>query len=216
MLSVFKNQCVPYIIAYSAKVGVRLLLRTCRFEVQGLENFTSTAAQHPCILMLWHNRLVLVAEILNKFAPQFVYTAFISNSRDGKPLSLLAMSYKIGRVLRVPHNKRSQALKQMIHKLKNHREVILITPDGPRGPSYVVKPGVIIAAREASAKVVPFSWETDKSWQLNTWDKMLIPKPFSTIKIIFGESLAPPKENDKKLDEQAALFKSSLHALHVK
>lgn len=210
LLKTFKDSWLPYIVAYSAKIAVRLLLRTCRFEIHGLDNFLATAATSSCIVMFWHNRLVIVAEILIRFAPQFIYTAVISNSRDGKPLSLMALSYNAGRVLRVPHNARRRALSQIIHHLKDRREVVLITPDGPRGPCYVLKPGVVVAARESAAKVIPFSWESNRSWQLNTWDKMIIPKPFSTIKVVFGDSLAVPKEKEKKIDEEMAFFQSSL------
>lgn len=208
-----KDCWLPYFFAYTAKICVRVLLRTCRFEIHGLDHFIATAAQSPCILMLWHNRLVIVAEILSRFAPQFIYTAFVSNSRDGQSLSLLALSYKIGRVLRVPHNARPRALNQMIVRLKNHREIILITPDGPRGPCYVVKPGVVVAARETSAKVIPFSWEADRVWELSTWDKMMIPKPFSTIKITFGNSISIPKNKKSNLEKEIAFFQLSLQNL---
>lgn len=206
-----KDQWLPHLFAYSAKVVIRLLLLTCRYEVHGLDQFIKTAANFPCILMLWHNRLILVGEILNRFAPQFIYTAFVSNSRDGQPLSLMALSYKAGRVLRVSHNARRKALKEMISRLKKHKEVILITPDGPRGPRYILKPGVVMAARESSAKVVPFSWESDKFWQLNTWDQLRIPKPFSKITIFFGDFLTIPKQNQRKFEDEIALLQSALN-----
>ncbi|MBA3814982.1 MAG: lysophospholipid acyltransferase family protein [Parachlamydiaceae bacterium] len=205
-----KNKWLPPLFAYSAKIVIRLLLRTCRCEVQGLDHFVETAANSSCILMLWHDRLILVGEILNQFAPQFIYTAFISNSRDGKPLSLMALSYKAGRVLHVPHNARRKALKEMINHLKRKQEVIIITPDGPRGPRYVLKPGVVMAARESSAKVIPFSWESDRFWQLGTWDQLRIPKPFSKIKIIFGDPLTVPKQNQRKLEDEVASLQSAL------
>lgn len=212
-LLLLKNSLLPYLYAHTAKMAVRLLLWTCRFEVHGLEQFTATAMSSPCIVMLWHNRLIIVAEILARFAPQFIYTAIISNSRDGKPLSLMALSYKAGRVLRVPHNGRRKALNQIIQHLKSKREVIVMTPDGPRGPCYVVKPGVVVAAKETSAKVIPFSWEADHTWVLKTWDKMIIPKPFSRITVVFGDSLVVPKEKEIKIDEETALFQSSLFNL---
>jgi lysophospholipid acyltransferase (LPLAT)-like uncharacterized protein len=180
-----KRRWLPYFIAYAAKIGVRLILKTCKLKIQGLDHLTSTAKESPCILMLWHNRLVIVAEVLHAFAPQFIYTAFISKSRDGDPLALLAESYKSGRALRVPHNARHRALNEMITLLKAG-EIILITPDGPRGPRYAIKPGIVMAARQANAKIVPFSWYADDFWQLNTWDKMLVPKPFTTIHVTFG------------------------------
>lgn len=205
-----KNKWIPYALAYSAKFLIRLLLKTCRCEVHGVDQFSETANHSPCILMLWHNRLILVGEILNRFAPQFIYTAFVSKSRDGEPLSLMATSYKAGRVLRVPHNARHKALKEMIVHLKTQKEVILITPDGPRGPRYVLKPGVIMAAKESSAAAIPFSWESDRFWQLNTWDQLRIPKPFSKIKIVFGECLFASRQDNVSLEEEMKTFQSAL------
>lgn len=206
----FKNKLLPYCIAYTAKISLRILLRTCRIEIQGLEDFIAAASRSPCILMLWHNRLIILAEILNSAAPQFNYTAFISKSRDGDPLALLAKSYKKGKVLRVPHNARHRALSKMIDHLKEKQEVILITPDGPRGPRYIVKPGIVLAARESSAKIIPFSWSANRTWKLPTWDIMQIPKPFSKIKVIFGSALTLPQEQKQSLENEAIFLQDSL------
>lgn len=190
-----------------------MLLKTCRVKIQGLETFVKTAEKCPCILMLWHSRLVLVPEILNSHASQFIYTAFISKSRDGDPLAYLAESYAMGRTLRVPHNARHLALSQLISSIKNKGEIIIITPDGPRGPRQVVKPGIVLAAHETEANVFPFSWQAKKFWQLNTWDQMKIPKPFTTIKVIFGEPVILSKENSKNYEKDASFLKSILDAI---
>ncbi len=208
-----KRRYLPHIIAYTAKIGMRLILRTCRIKVHGLDQFVTTAAHAPCILMLWHNRLAAVPEVMHRFTSKLVFTAFISKSRDGEPLALLTNSYKIGRVLRVPHNARHHALGQMIQHLKARREIMIITPDGPRGPRYVVKPGVAIAAREADAKIVPFSWTAASAWQLKTWDKMLIPKPFTTVHITFGEAIALNKNADEDLAQQTDALRAALLAI---
>jgi len=213
LYSYLQRRWLPYFFAYTAKFGLHILLRTCRIEIQGLENLITAANQSPCILSLWHNRLAIVSEILNTFAPQFAYTAFVSKSRDGEPLALLAKSYKIGNALRVPHNARHRALGQMIASLKKRKEIILITPDGPRGPSYVVKPGVIVAARETEANVIPFSWEAEKTWRLNTWDKMMIPKPFTKLKVIFGPAVTFSKEMQQDLQQAASSLQASMQAL---
>lgn len=173
-------------LVYLAKAFLRLVLFTCRIEVQGIEGLTRTAANDRCILMLWHNRLTILPEILLKHAPQFIYCAFISNSRDGELLAILANSYKSGRTLRVPHNARHQALSQMIKQLKQNHEVMIMTPDGPRGPRYQVKPGVVMAAQESSAYIIPFSWSANRFWQLKSWDQLRFPKPFTRIQAVFG------------------------------
>lgn len=184
------QKALAYLFAYSSKLIIRILLWTCHLEVEGLSKFIDTASKNPSILVLWHNRLALMAEFLHRYAPLFVYTAFISKSKDGEALAILAESYKIGKVIRVAHNLRHQALKNAISLLKKNGEVLIITPDGPRGPRYQMKPGISVAAREASAFIIPFTWTSDRYWELKTWDKMRIPKPFSRILVSIGDPLA--------------------------
>ena len=90
-------------------------------------------------------------------------------------------------MIRVSHAARHQALKEVIDHLKATREIILFTPDGPRGPAQRVKPGVIMAAQASGAPIIPFSWEASRFWQFKTWDKFLLPKPFTTITVKLGE-----------------------------
>lgn len=210
-----KKKILPYIAAYSARALIRLLLFTCKINVKGIENMISQAGRSPCIVMLWHNRLIVLAEILSKYAPQFTYTAFISKSRDGDPLARYAESYRQGRALRVPHNGRHLALGSMISQLKlDKNNIILITPDGPRGPKYVMKPGIIMAAREAEAHITPFSWEADRFWELNTWDKMRIPKPFSTITVTFADPIAPSAIKEGSCEDAAKSLERMISKRH--
>lgn len=160
--------------------------------------------------MLWHSKLILISEILNSNAAQFIYTAFISKSRDGDPLACLAESYPSGRAMRVPHNARHHALSQMIHSIKEKGEIIIITPDGPRGPKHIVKPGVILAARETEAYIFPFSWKAQRYWQLKTWDQMKIPKPFTKIDVSFGNPVRLPKDHTYDYKKEAELLKDAL------
>jgi lysophospholipid acyltransferase (LPLAT)-like uncharacterized protein len=151
--------------------------------------------------MLWHNRLTIIAEILAPLARKFRFAAFISNSRDGEILSNFILSYPCASVIRVPHNARDKALKTMILTLRQGDLIVLITPDGPKGPVYKVKPGIVMAAKESNASVVPFTWESSHLIELKTWDKMRFPRPFSTIKAIFGE---PHRFADETTYEEGA------------
>lgn len=207
----FKKRYLSFLIAYGAKAGVNLLMRTCKVEIIGLDHFVSTASDHPCILMLWHNRMIALPDVLYKNVPQFNYTAFVSKSRDGEPLALIAESYRIGNALRVPHNAKHKALGQMISLLSKPGEVMLVTPDGPRGPRCEVKPGIVLAASKSAAKIVPFSWDGDRVWKLNTWDGMMIPKPFAKIRVTFGMPLS--LDQAPEINAEAARLKAALQVL---
>ena len=189
----WKKKYLSLPLAYFAKGLLHLLLRTCRIEVKGAEHLRSAAERGSCILMLWHNRLLMVANVLYHYAGDFKYRAIISNSRDGEPLAIFAESFAAAKVLRVAHQARREALHQMVACLQN-KEIVIITPDGPRGPRYTMKPGTAFAAAEAGACVVPFSWSADRFWQLKTWDGMMIPKPFSRIQAVFGPAVEVPAE----------------------
>jgi lysophospholipid acyltransferase (LPLAT)-like uncharacterized protein len=208
-----KRGLLSYSYAYVGKYLLRVLFWTCRTKIEGIERFVKHASEEKCILMLWHNRLSMVAEILNKHAPQFIYTAFISKSRDGEPLAILASSYKSGKTIRVPHNARHRALKQVIVSLKTHQEVIVITPDGPRGPRYQVKPGIALAAKETQATIVPFSWKADRYWELKTWDGLRFPKPFANIQVVLGEPIKANGEASFDLEALQSKLQSSLEIL---
>ncbi len=186
---------------------MRLLLFTCRFKLEGFDNFNRIASEKRCILMVWHNRLALVPEILTRFAPKHQYTAVISNSRDAEVLAILASSYG-GKTIRVPHNGRHQALRKMTQELQSGKEVIIITPDGPRGPPYQVKSGIVVAAKHSAAYIVPLSWTATRFWQLNTWDKMLIPKPFSTIRVTIGDGIQLNEELESESEATTLLQKA--------
>lgn len=186
---IFYKNFLPFFVARIGQGCIRFMLRTCSWEIKGLEDFKALAEKERCILMLWHNRLAMIPFILYKYAPHFVYAAFVSNSRDGELISAVVESYETGRTIRVSHHLRHKALREMIAHLKEKKEVIIITPDGPRGPRYEMKPGVALAAMETEAYVIPLEWSSNKMWEFKTWDKLRLPKPFSKITISFEPAL---------------------------
>ncbi len=204
----YSHYFIPRVLAYGGKALLKLLTFTCRIDVEGMDEFQRHAGRGNCILLLWHNRLMLVAAIFQKANPTLTYTAFISQSRDGEPLALFTNSHKNGRTIRVKHNAKHQALKEMIDRLKNSQEILMVTPDGPRGPRYQVKPGITMAAQETSAKIFPFSWSANRFWQLNSWDKMILPKPFAKIRVKIGSPLT--LNEGRSIEENSQLLEKAL------
>lgn len=189
-----------------------LLARTCSFKVKGAEAFAEIAEKEKSIIMLWHNRLTLVPYILSQFTPSLQYAALISASRDGEILSHVASAYKNGSTIRVSHLGRFQALQNLIRHIKEQDQIVLITPDGPRGPRYEIKPGIALAALETKAHVFPLNWEAKSYWELKTWDRLRLPKPFTTIDVTFHPSLCFKGEDGPQpsLEEVKVMLAKSL------
>lgn len=204
----FKRFILPYPMAYVVKYTLRLILWTCRVDVEGLENFIACSRNHRCVLSLWHNRLAIVPEVLKRFTSGLTFNAVISKSRDGEPLAILVNSYREGKTIRVAHDDRYGALRQVISSIKHGPDILVITPDGPRGPRYELKPGIVLAARATGAHVVPFSWTANTFWRLKTWDGFMLPKPFSTIRATFGAPVLLPA--GASIEESAILLKEAM------
>lgn len=172
---------------------LRLILKTCKIDTCGIAPFVQQAKNGPVLLMCWHNRLNLFAYAIEKWGNELNYAVVISNSGDGEILGAVVERHSNMKAIRVAHDARHQALRAILKSIKVENRVIAITPDGPRGPRYQSKPGAVIAAKNTAANVIAVSWSASKFWQLKSWDKMLIPKPFS--RIFFG--LSPSQQLSK-------------------
>ena len=73
---------------------------------------------------------------------------------------------------------------------------VAFTIDGPRGPRFVAKRGPVLLARMSGAAITPFYVAVEKAWVLNTWDRLMVPKPFSRIHVRAGAKIFVPADAD--------------------
>ena len=177
------------LIAWLLRGLITLLVWTLRIRVSGQQELQKATREGKAIMVaIWHNQLLLLAPLLKKILPKVAGSVLISKSRDGVIPTAYAKTYHLVDVIRVTHTHRHGALLETIDALKKNR-VIIITPDGPKGPIYTVKPGVIYAAAKSSALVFPMHWHASHAIRCNSWDRFCIPLPFSKITLRFGSSL---------------------------
>ncbi len=105
----------------------------------------------------------------------------------------------------------------MIEHLKKHRFGAHIL-DGPTGPIGKVKAGVIKMARETDALVVPFYIRAEQAWFFNSWDRFMLPKPFSKVILTFGDEihLEPDDTPDNFKKQQQFIETTMLPGLFLK
>lgn len=200
-----------FLLAKLIKKLLALLFWTCRIQIKGVEQFCEYIAKEKTILMLWHNQIALVPFILFKYTPPKIqFTALVSASRDGDILSNIIHSYKNGNTLRVPHLGRYQALKNIIRHVEERQSIMIITPDGPRGPIYKIKPGIVVAALETQAYIFSLNWEADRYWEFKTWDRFRLPKPFSKLEITFSDPVRFDKTPKPSIEEAQAFLEKRI------
>jgi lysophospholipid acyltransferase (LPLAT)-like uncharacterized protein len=78
---------------------------------------------------------------------------------------------------------------------------VVVVPDGPRGPSETVKPGVVALARMTGAPVVPVALGASSEWRARSWDGFRVPKPFARCVVRFGDPLRVARSPGRQADE---------------
>jgi len=96
----------------------------------------------------------------------------------------------------------ARALREMLSVLEEGA-VLVITPDGPRGPMHSMNPGLAWMARATGRAVIPSAFVCDRAWHANSWDNFTLPKPFARILLIYGEPLSVPREADEAAQGEA-------------
>ena len=168
--------------------GYRLLqiwARTLRYEVEDRAHVIGTPPTERYIGALWHNRLLLLPFIIKRYIPQRQGAALISASRDGGLLADLVERFGYEVVRGSSSRKGASAIRQLAEVIASGKDAV-ITPDGPRGPAYELGQGVIFLAQQSGAAVVPVNMEYSSYWRARSWDRFILPKPFSRVRVIFG------------------------------
>ncbi len=189
---------------------IKLWGMSLRFEVSPEELRDYTNQDVPTAVVLWHNRLFLVAEIVRRYRQRRPAYALVSASQDGAWLtaffSLAGLRMVRGSSSRLGREA-ATALVEVLHAGFD----VGITPDGPRGPCYDLKPGSVIVARRTRARVLLVGGEFSSAWRLRSWDRFYLPKPFSRVRMRC-ELLMPEQLADR--DAGLALMRERLLAIN--
>lgn len=182
--TVVRSKPFLFVLGWTVRAAISLLYATLRVEYRGLKNIPNKG-----IIALWHHSLTL-APLIPKYLRDQVFTMVVSKSRDGQFLSAYLRTYPNIRIIQVGHQTRHAALLQMVGELEKNR-VVMITPDGPRGPAFRVKPGVCFSAQQTGSPIIPMQWQASKVFTFNTWDKIRLPRPFAKIIITLKDPIYP-------------------------
>ncbi len=180
---------IPPLASVAMRVGARTLRRA------------DYGRQHPegcwkkgerIIVAFWHGRLLLMPFVY----PGAPAAILISQHRDGEYITRIAE--RIGFAVERGSATRggARAFRQLVQRLKSGWNVV-ITPDGPKGPSGRVKSGVIELSRLSSMPILPVAFSAWPRIQLASWDRFIIPYPFARGVYVWGPPLYVPPEVTK-------------------
>lgn len=187
---------------------IRLWAATLRVRREGFEAVEALVVRDErFILSFWHRRLFMMPlaypfQRRDGQGERRGVAILSSDSKDGERSAATWRWFGIHAVRGTASEDGARALVRMIQAVKQGWD-FGITPDGPRGPLMELKPGTVALARKTGAWIVPVSLAFDRSFQLKTWDRMVIPFPFATCTIRYGLPYrVPPKAEDNAEGER--------------
>ncbi len=193
---------------------MRILCATLRFEfVDRCGIGKKGTFSGPVIYCLWHNRIFTVPAAWKKVCGAHRRAVVLTSaSHDGAMLARAVGVFGIGSV-RGSSSRRGVAALVALRKSLREGVDICLTPDGPRGPRYVLQPGAVKLAEAGGAPMIPIHVEFSSAWTLKSWDRFHVPKPFSRVRVIFDEALAVPAElSEDEFEEWRLRIESVLRA----
>lgn len=190
---------------------LQLWNRTLRVEY---DDETRTILSHaeankPLVMVAWHNRLFVIEHIYKNFRHPRSIRVLVSASRDGAWLSGFCRFIGMTPVRGSSSFRSKEALKELEEVLAEGHDVG-ITPDGPRGPKYRMKNGVVHLARKYDTKILLINATFHRAYRCKSWDAFFIPYPFSRV-TLHGKVCTLDK--DQSLPEQARHLTKEMMAL---
>lgn len=199
-----RQRIVLSVIVAAGTIIIRLIGSTLRVAISYEEGAQETLGQRPLIASFWHSCIIPATYICRGLGVRVMS----SYSYDGEYMGRIIRKFGYVPVKGSSSRNPVRALLGLRRALEEGWTVAF-TLDGPRGPRHKVKPGPVGLGRSSGLPLTAFHASVDKAWVLNSWDRMMIPKPFSRVLVRFGKLIRVPRDAS---DEELARYNEELQA----
>ena len=191
------------VIVLFGRILLPLLISTWRRIDEIPEGVLQEIRQNERVIVaFWHNRQIGLLHLSDLIKPLKV---LVSRHGDGEIIARIVKRFGIGSVRGSSTRGGTSSLRQLVTEI--HSSSVAITPDGPVGPRYTVKEGVIALAEITSRPIYWVSFGTDRAWIFDSWDRFILPKPFARVRY---RAAGPFYVESSMTDEQRARAISEL------
>jgi len=200
-----RNPQLIKFVAWLIAGVIRLWMATLRPRLAflGGERQPTDPRKGRCIYVFWHEAMLFPTRI------RMPARVLISKHADGELISQVCQHLGLDSVRGSTTRGGGQALLQMIRSGQNAH--LIVTPDGPRGPRRQVQPGVIWLAQLTGLPIVPFGMAYARARRAGSWDRMLLPWPFTRAFGVFGPAFQVPAQAGRvQLEECRAQLEAQL------
>jgi len=201
-----RQRIILRIIIWAGYWLIRLIGPTLRVSISCEEGAQQTLDERPLIGSFWHSCIIPATYICRDLGVRVMS----SNSYDGEYMGRIIHKFGFVAVKGSSSRNAVRALLGLRRALEDGWTVAF-TLDGPRGPRHKVKPGPVALARSSGVPLTMFHAAVDDAWVLNSWDRLVIPAPFSRVLVRFGRLIHVPEDaSDEDIERYTAELQAGL------
>jgi len=197
-----------FLVGVFGSITIRLLFSTMRIkEIPDGYSLNLERQGKYAIYAFWHAHMLLPCYVGRNRNVKVL----ISQHRDGEYIAQIIKWLGYGVARGSTTRGGAKALLRMIKQIKEESISLAITPDGPKGPRFVAQSGAILLGQKTQYPIIPVMIYLEKYWELPSWDRFCIPKPFSKARIFYGEPIkVPPRLEKSEMEEYRVALEDEL------
>lgn len=182
------------LIGLAGKGLINLIFGTMRIQGIGFKPVQKLVESKKIIFAFWHSRMLMISYLYQGWGAAIM----ASESKDGEIIARI-LSQQGHHIVRGSSSRGgARSMVNMIRILKNEGRPGGIIPDGPRGPRYKAKPGVVALGKKTGYPIIPISYSARKIKVFDSWDRFVLPYPFTKGMFIYGDPIFVPKDSKPK------------------
>ena len=195
-----------FLITWAGFLVIQLIGPTLRVAISIEEGGPASIETKPLILSFWHSCIFPAIYVWRNLQIRVMS----SDSFDGEYTGRIIRKFGFVKVRGSSSKGAVRALLGM-RRAVEQGATVAFTIDGPRGPRFVAKPGPVVVARSTGVPMVAFHIALENPWVLKTWDRSMIPRPFSRgLMRVSRQILVPENINDGERDRFHGELQTSL------
>ncbi len=192
------TRVVPFIL--------QLFVRFIYFTSKKVFYHSNIDESSSFVVAFWHGELLMQPFNYKKLKPDGKVSAMISEHKDGEAITKTVEYLGIHSIRGSSSRGATKVLISAIKEIKAGND-IAITPDGPKGPRHSIADGIVAISQKTNAKILILNCKPTKYWQFESWDKFIVPKPFSKLEFFIQE---PLDIGGLEIDEAKKLIKEKM------
>jgi len=192
-----KSKLKWWLVGWLGKLLIDLICTTMLIRILDFDKAKNVIRSGRFIFAFWHSRILAISYLYKGLD----YAILVSSSNDGEIMARILQQQGHRTIRGSTSRDGVRAFTRLVKTITRENCPGVVVPDGPRGPRFEVQPGVIALAKKTGCPIVPITYSARKIKVFASWDRFILPCPFSECSVMYGTPLVVPSHADAKIQE---------------